>query len=313
MTLAIDLSQVTKEYPGILALDKVDLKVKKGSIHGFIGPNGAGKSTTMNIISGLIPPTSGEVKVQGLDCLKDYQKVRGLIGLLPEHPPLYQNMQVEEYLTFCQKINMPYESTKAERDSLRQEIIERCGLNEVTKRLIGNLSKGFRQRVAMAQALCSNPEIVILDEPTVGLDPNAIHDVRELILELKEKYTILLSTHQLHEVGRICDEVTIINNGKILRSGTIQEVQSEFSAYQTYEALVASVSDGLRKELLSKSFIEGMDVLHENEGELLRIRVSSGGEDHRPELTKLISHQAELLEFKSKKMELEDIFREVVK
>lgn len=312
MGLAINLKGITKVYPGITALNGIDLQVKKGTIHGFIGPNGAGKSTTMKIIAGLIPPTEGSVEVDGIDALKNPNDLRGRIGLLPEQPPLYYGMKVEDYLQFCQDINDVSGKSSLDRSGLLKKIIDRCRLHDVKGRLIGNLSKGYKQRVAMAQALVYGADIIILDEPTVGLDPNAIADVRGLIEELKEEHTILLSTHQLHEVARICDEVTIIDKGTILRTGPLVSIQSEFSAYKTYEALMKKLGDSLKKQLMAKDFVQGFDVLDHIEGELLRIRIK-GDEDVRSTLTTLLSNEGALLEFKEKKMELEEVFREVVR
>ncbi len=308
MSLAIHLKDVTKVYPGVTALDNINLQVKKGTIHGFIGPNGAGKSTTMKIIAGLIPPTSGFVEVDGIEALKNPSEVSGRIGLLPEQPPLYLGMRVEDYLRFSQEIN----GAQEEGQALLEKIIERCRLQDVRKRLIGNLSKGFKQRVAMAQALVYGADIIILDEPTVGLDPNAIVDVRDLIHELKKEHTILLSTHQLHEVARICDEVTIIDKGKILRTGPLEVIQSEFSAFKTYEVLVKSLSQTLKDSLRAKSFIQGLDILDHPEGKLLRIRVQ-GEDDIRGTLARDIANECSLLEFRERKMELEEVFREVVR
>lgn len=308
MSLAIDLTKVRKEYPGVLALDEVDLKVRKGSIHGFIGPNGAGKSTTMKIIAGLIPATSGQVIVYGRDINEKTQDSKSRIGILPENPPLYNNMLVRDYLKFCQRIN----TLEALEPEKVEEVINRCGLGAVSHRLIGNLSKGFKQRVAIAQSMVFGPDIIILDEPTVGLDPNAISEVRELITELKKDHTILLSTHQLHEVARICDDLTIISGGRILKTGTLQEVQSEYSSFKTYEALVPKVSENLKRGLLSKGFVQGIDTISHQGEELIRIRVL-GEDDFRSNLTSLIIEHSNLLEFKEKKMELEEIFKEVVK
>lgn len=295
MTLAIDLDNITKVYPGVTALDGVDLKVQRGSIHGFIGPNGAGKSTTMKIIAGLIPASSGKMSINGS------------VGVLPENPPLYLNMRVRDYLNFCQRINSFTELD----DSKVVQVLERCGLWEVRDRLIANLSKGYKQRVAVAQTMVFGPDIIILDEPTVGLDPNAIAEMRTLILELKKDHTILLSTHQLHEVARICDDLTIISKGKILKTGTLHEVQSEFSAYKTYDALLNKIPDDLKKALMSKAYVQGMDTLSQGKETLLRIRVQ-GDDDFRPHLTSLLTQHTSLLEFKEKKMELEEIFKEVV-
>ncbi|MAF77186.1 MAG: ABC transporter [Halobacteriovoraceae bacterium] len=309
MTLAIELKNVVKEYPGIVALDGVDLEVKKGSIHGFLGPNGAGKSTTMSIIAGLIPPTSGEVRVSGIDALKDQKALRSMIGILPETPPLYMNMLVRDYLQFCQKINLKREDASENVD----EIIEKCGLGEVAGRLIGNLSKGYKQRVGVAQALVYGADTIILDEPTIGLDPNAISEMRSLILELKKEHTILLSTHQLHEVARICDEITIINKGKILKTGTLVEVQSEFSSVKTYEFIHQNFSEDIKKYLISKDYVSGVDTLNIQEDQkTVRIHINSNL-DHRAELLSYLSREGGLLEFWERKLELEEIFKQVVK
>ena len=309
MTLAIELKNVVKEYPGIVALDGVDLEVKKGSIHGFLGPNGAGKSTTMSIIAGLIPPTSGEVRVSGIDALKDQKALRSMIGILPETPPLYMNMLVRDYLQFCQKINLKREDASENVD----EIIEKCGLAEVAGRLIGNLSKGYKQRVGVAQALVYGADTIILDEPTIGLDPNAISEMRSLILELKKEHTILLSTHQLHEVARICDEITIINKGKILKTGTLVEVQSEFSSVKTYEFIHQNFSEDIKKYLISKDYVSGVDTLNIQEDQkTVRIHINSNL-DHRAELLSYLSREGGLLEFWERKLELEEIFKQVVK
>lgn len=309
MTLAIELKNVTKEYPGVCALDGVDLSVKRGSIHGFLGPNGAGKSTTMNIIAGLIPPTSGKVSVGGVDALNNEKVLRSTIGILPENPPLYMNMLVKDYLIFCQRINMKSSQESYSVDS----IIEKCGLKDVANRLIGNLSKGFKQRVGMAQALVYGAKTIILDEPTVGLDPNAISEMRNLILELKKEHTILLSTHQLHEVARICDEITIIDKGKILKTGTLAEVQSEFSSVKTYELIHDNFTDELKKYLLKQSYISGVDTLNiQEELKTIRIHINSN-EDHRAELLSHLSKDGHLLEFWERKLELEEIFKQVVR
>jgi len=185
--------QIGKEYPGRVALSDVSFKVKKGSIHGFLGPNGAGKTTTMKILNGLVVPTTGQFEISGS------------IGFLPENPPLYGNMTVDEYLSFVFSI---YEKNTSLRSNEIQKRIdsvkEKCGLMNVSNRLIENLSKGYKQRVGIAQALVHSPEIIILDEPTVGLDPVAIVEIRNLIQSLKGSHTILFSSHQLHEVELLC-------------------------------------------------------------------------------------------------------------
>ena len=221
---ALNVENLFKEYPGIEVIKGISFQVKKNDIHAFLGPNGAGKSTTMKMISGLLPATSGSISLNGKKISEHIEYAHHNIGFLPENLPLYQDMNVSEYLTFVQKIHhlkMTKELPKLD------DIINKCGLSEVKNKLIRKLSKGFKQRVGIAQTLCYDAEMIILDEPLVGLDPNAISEIRELILELKKNHTILLSTHQLHEVELLCDHVTIINNGEILINTKKGEINLE--------------------------------------------------------------------------------------
>lgn len=221
---ALQVKNLYKEYPGVEVLSNISFNVKRNHIHAFLGPNGAGKSTTMRIISGLLPPTSGEITVDGHSIEQDPYYCHRHIGLLPENLPLYLDMAVEEYLVFVQKIHL---LKNAEKLPSLDKIIERCGLHDVRNKMIRKLSKGYKQRVGIAQTLCYNADLIILDEPLVGLDPNAIAEIRQLILDLKENHTILLSTHQLHEVDLLCDHITIINRGKILKSCAKGEIELE--------------------------------------------------------------------------------------
>lgn len=302
---AIELSGVSKEYPGINALNNINLKVKNGTIHGFLGPNGAGKSTTMNIIAGLIPPSAGKVFVLGEDSLAKPDLSKKEIGILPEHPPLYLNMRVRDYLEFSQKIHGKEGSSAKEK---LQEIIEKVGLSEVEQRLIGNLSKGFRQRVGMAGALVYDAKIIILDEPMVGLDPGAIAQIRELIVSLKKDHTILLSTHQLYEAAKICDEITIIQNGEIKRAGTIEHLRDEIAGVKRFEAIIENSDEKLIQELTA---IEGVSCSSLEQGKL-QIDIKSKS-DQRGQVTKCITAHSDLLEFFEHQIDLEEIFKEVVK
>lgn len=299
----ISISNVTKKYPGITALDAISFEVKKGSIHGFLGPNGAGKSTTMNIITGLIPPSSGTVKVFGLDVKSDLSEVKKLIGFLPENPPLYMNMTVENYLKFVARIHKVKPSLKH-----ISHIMDKCGLLEVKKRLVGHLSKGFKQRVGIAQALVYNPKIIILDEPTVGLDPNSISEIRELILSLQEEHTILLSTHQLHEASLMCSDITIINNGKVVESGPVEKVREKFQTNQVISFEVEKWDDNLTKKIMTKYDCKKIDVSKKDNRFDLRF-YSSSKDDLRSSVSKfLISNDCSLLSFAEEKLDLEDIF-----
>ena len=222
--LAIDMRGVSKDYAGTPALAGIDLAVGRGKIHVLLGPNGAGKSTTMRIAAGPILPTSGEYRLLGRNALQDPHWAKSKIGFLPEIPPLYDTMRVESYLRFVQEI---YGCGRGQKEG-REEALACCGLSKVRRRVIGNLSKGFRQRVGIAQALVHRPEVLILDEPSVGLDPQTVLEIRELILGLKGKHTILLSTHNLSEAAKVCDEVSFMQNGKIVKSGAWEVLRRQF-------------------------------------------------------------------------------------
>jgi ABC-2 type transport system ATP-binding protein len=309
---AIELDKITKCWPGVTALNEISFQVKKGSIHGFLGPNGAGKSTTMNIISGLLPQTSGDVKVLGQDVRELTNETQKFIGFLPEHPPLYLSMKVRDYLEFVTKINLQKSDFKTcnVKDCV-QEIIERCSLQKVAGRLIGNLSKGFRQRVAIAAALVTDPEIVILDEPTVGLDPVSIIEIRELILSLRERHTILLSTHILHEVSLLCSDITIINNGRILSSGPINEIQKNFNVGRILKTEVQTWSDD-KKDYFFKQFdLDSLDINKKADSVELTFYLK-GMEDIRTKLSSdLINMECGLLAFSEEKIDIESFFKKI--
>ncbi len=222
----IEVKNLTKRYGANVALDNVSFSVEEGKIMGFLGPNGAGKSTTMNIITGYLSSTEGTVTVGGYDILENPNEAKKLIGYLPELPPLYMDMTVKEYLNFMydlKKVTLPRE----------QHIMEICRLvkiNNVYKRLIGNLSKGYKQRVGIAQALLGNPPVLILDEPTVGLDPKQIIEIRKLIKDLGRNHTVILSSHILSEVQAVCERVIIINNGKLVADGATDRLAHDLSA-----------------------------------------------------------------------------------
>ncbi len=213
----IEVRNLTKIYPGAVAIDDVSFTVSKGEIVGFLGPNGAGKSTTMRILTGFIPPTSGTATVAGFDVLRQSLEVRRRVGYLPESNPLYPEMRVEEYLIFRATIRGV---SRARRPAAVESALERCGILDVRERIIGHLSKGYRQRVGLADAIVHDPEIVILDEPTIGLDPNQVRHVRKVIRDLGKERTVILSTHILSEVEKMCSRVLIINRGRLIADGT---------------------------------------------------------------------------------------------
>lgn len=229
----IYLNGVTKIYDKQIAVNNISFCIEKGEILGFLGPNGAGKSTTMKMITTYLTPTSGNIEVCGLDTQTAYMEVRKKIGYLPEHNPLYLDMYVKEYLSFVAKINhIPRKEIK----NRIAEMIEICGLTKEQHKKIGTLSKGYRQRVGLAQALIHNPEVLILDEPTTGLDPNQIIEIRNLIKEVGKEKTVIFSTHILPEVEAICDKVVIIHEGKIVANDTLQGLKQNLST-QTYVEL----------------------------------------------------------------------------
>jgi len=217
----IEVRDLTKRYGDIDAVRGISFSAEKGQVVGFLGPNGAGKTTTMRIITGFMPPTSGTVKVAGFDVLEESLEARRRTGYLPENPPLYNDMTTRSYLRFVGKIRGV---ARAELDDAVDRAMTKCGLADVGSRVVGHLSKGFRQRVGLAQALLHEPSVLVLDEPTIGLDPRQIIDIRSLIRELSGERTVILSTHILPEVQQLCDKVVIINRGRIVVEDSIEEL-----------------------------------------------------------------------------------------
>lgn len=230
----ISISNVTKVYDRQVAVNNISFNIQKGEILGFLGPNGAGKSTTMKMITTYLTPTSGTIQVCGLDTQTEYMQVRQKTGYLPEHNPLYLDMYIKEYLAFVAKIN---HVSRRHIQVRIAEMIDICGLAKEQHKKIGALSKGYRQRVGLAQALIHNPEVLILDEPTTGLDPNQIIEIRNLIKEVGKEKTVIFSTHILSEVEAICDRVVVIHEGNLVANDTLSGLKQSLSA-QTYIELV---------------------------------------------------------------------------
>ena len=216
----IEVKNLTKQYGDKKAVNDISFKVEKGEILGFLGPNGAGKSTTMNMLTGYISSTSGHVLINGVDILEDPKKAKANIGYLPEIPPLYVDMTVDAYLSFV----FDLKKCKLPRKAHLKDVCNLCKINDVRGRIIKNLSKGYRQRVGLAQALINNPPVLILDEPTVGLDPNQIIEIRTLIKKLGKRHTVILSSHILPEIQAVCDRIIIINKGEVAADGTADEI-----------------------------------------------------------------------------------------
>jgi ABC-2 type transport system ATP-binding protein len=227
----IEVRDLTKRYGDLVAVSRVSFTAKKGEILGFLGPNGAGKTTTMRIITGFLPATSGTVEVDGFDIFEQSHEVRKRIGYLPESPPLYNDMTVSSYLEFVGRIKgIP----RGDLDEAKDRVVETCGLSTVTRRVLGHLSKGFRQRVGLAQALIHNPPVLVLDEPTIGLDPRQIIEIRTLIRELSGERTVILSTHILPEVAQLCRKVVIINEGQIAVEDLIENLTRDLSLEEVF-------------------------------------------------------------------------------
>jgi len=226
--ILISVEQLYRYYGHHLAVEAINFELAQGEVLGFLGPNGAGKSTTMQMISGNLAPSAGRIRINGIDLLDAPKRAKAEIGYLPEQPPVYRDLTVDEYLYYCAKL---HRVSKGQRSQAVARAKDRCGLAEVSKRLIGNLSKGFQQRVGIAQAILHSPAVVILDEPTVGLDPNQIRDIRALIRELGENHGIILSTHILPEVQATCSHVQIIHQGRLVFSESMQDLERRLTSH----------------------------------------------------------------------------------
>jgi ABC-2 type transport system ATP-binding protein len=296
----IEVRSLSKSYGERLAISNLNFSVKKGEVVGFLGPNGAGKSTTMKIITGSMAPTSGEVRVAGFDVFEQPLEVKKRIGYLPESPPVYLDMIVEDYLIYVAKLK-GVESGKIA--SMVDSALNKAQLKDVRGRLIANLSKGYKQRVGLAQTLVSDPEVLILDEPTVGLDPKQVAEIRNLILELRGQHTIILSTHILSEVQASCDKVIIINKGQIIAEDSLAGLKRRMSGGVRLSLRVRRSADALSKSL---SAIAGVRAVHVH-GLSLDV-VLDGQEDVVEQVASTAVEKSGLLEMKSESQSLENIF-----
>ena len=306
----IKVSGVTKKYPARLAVDDISFEVSRGEIVGFLGPNGAGKTTTMRMLTGYLSMSAGKIEVAGYDISTHPQEVRRRIGYLPENCPLYPEMRVDEYLRFRAELKGV---KSAARKVKINEVKELCGLTEVGKRIIGQLSKGYRQRVGLADSLVHDPDLLILDEPTVGLDPYQIRQVRELIKNLAEKHTILLCTHILPEVEAVCERILILNEGKIVASDTATNLHRKLHACTVVEMEIKAGKDLAMAKI---DAMEGADV--RNCGELqdgwLWIEVEADSSEMREELFNLaVTEGWALRELTEREHSLEDTFVQITR
>ena len=303
----IEIQHVTKRYGDKLAVNDASFTLRKGEILGFLGRNGAGKTTTMNIITGYISATSGTVKLDGYDILDDPREVKRRIGYLPEMPPLYMDMTVNEYLRFVCAVK---DVKRSQVSAHLSDITGLIGLGEVRGRLIRNLSKGYRQRVGMAQALVGNPEVVILDEPTVGLDPKQILEVRQLIRQLGEDHTIVLSSHILPEVADVCDRLVIIHQGRIVAEDTLAHLTHAEGDNRKYRLRVAGEEKKVYDALCETDGIRRVDRLGSKEENTFDFLLQAdGSRDVRALVfTRMANLGCPILMQKPVDLELEDVF-----
>ena len=307
----IQVRDVSKVYGPTRALDRVSFDVGDRQILGFLGPNGAGKSTAMKIITSYIAPTEGTVTVDGIDVAKDPITVRRKIGYLPETNPLYGSMQVDEYLNFCGRARG---LAGAHLDSRIRWVVEKCGLETVFKKEIGQLSKGFKQRVGLAQALIHDPEILILDEPTSGLDPLQIIQIRRLIQELAREKTVIFSTHILQEVSSTTDRVIIINNGRIIADGYLQELQAEAQGGAQLEVAFIAGRAEVENGLATLDGVKEIRVLSDGDGVVTARLVAEKGRDLRPEVGRFAAARGwPVVEMGVPEVSLEDAFIEFIR
>jgi ABC-2 type transport system ATP-binding protein len=306
----IEVQNLTKAYGPVTAVDHVSFTVNKGEILGFLGPNGAGKTTTMRILTGFMPASSGTARVAGFDVSTDSLEVRRHIGYLPEAPPLYPDMAVETYLDFVLRIkNVPAEQRRA----CVADALEKTNLGDKRTQLIKRLSRGYKQRVGLAQALVHDPDVIVLDEPTVGLDPKQIIEVRHLIKGLAGTHTIILSTHILPEVSMTCDRVVIINKGKIAAVDTPQNLTSQLKSGQRIQIEVHAPEKPLQDLLGQIPGVSRVQVdASRADGHMLAIVEAAPGKDIRSLIAaKVIEKRWELYELRGVSMSLEDIFLEL--
>ncbi|MBM7582511.1 ABC-2 type transport system ATP-binding protein [Caldicoprobacter guelmensis] len=306
----IQVIDVTKRYGQHVAVDHVNFTVEKGEILGFLGPNGAGKTTTMNIITGYISATEGTVKVDGFDILEEPEEVKKRIGYMPEFPPLYMDMTVQEYLDFVSDIKKIDKSTKKQS---MEKIMDLVKIGDVRKRLIKNLSKGYKQRVGLAQALIGTPPVLILDEPTVGLDPKQIIEIRSLIKELGKEHTIILSSHILQEVSAVCGRVIIINKGKIVASDTPENLSKRLSGAGRLSLRVAGPEKQVLKLIRELEGVKNAEVQGVKEPGTVDILVEAERDIdiRRPLFYALSRAEYPILYMRSVDLTLEEIFLQV--
>lgn len=303
----IEVENLTKFYGSLPALRQISFTVEQGEIVGFLGPNGAGKTTALRILTCYLPPTSGTARVAGLDCQQQSLEVRAQIGYLPENVPLYPDMPVRRFLAFAAAAK-GIDRSHAAREV--DQVMEACSVKEVSHRIIGHLSKGYCQRLGIAQALLNNPPILILDEPTIGLDPAQIVEIRSLIKELGKERTIILSSHILPEVSQICQRIMVINNGQIIATDTPANLTTQLQdTIQIYLEVVAPGSDVVK----TLAGVDGVQEIRPENGPDRYLVEASRDLDVRPELARtIVDHGWQLRELRTRDLSLEEIFMHLV-
>ena len=306
----IEISNLVKKYGDHVAVDNLSLTIEPGKIYGLLGPNGAGKSTTMNILTGYIGATSGTVKINGYDILNQPEEAKKCVGYLPELPPLYMDMTVAEYLKFVAELK---KIEKKKRKEMINDAMEMTGVSDVSERLIKNLSKGYRQRVGFAQAVLGYPQIIILDEPTVGLDPKQIIEIRELIKKLGENHTVILSSHILTEISAVCDHVFIISKGKLVASDATENLINLMSTEQNIDIIAKCDEVVARQVIENVSDVKEVKFEQPEEDDTVKFVVrAQKGCDIREGLFKAFcDRNITLLEMHSAVKSLEDVFLEL--
>ena len=308
--IMIKIEHLVKNYGSICAVDDISFSVESGEIIGFLGPNGAGKSTTMNMLTGYLSSTSGSITVGDFEVLDNPKDTKKLIGYLPEQPPLYLDMTVDEYLSFCYELK----ECKLDKKAHLSEICEVTKISDVRRRVIKNLSKGYRQRVGIAQALIGNPPVIIFDEPTVGLDPKQIIEIRNLIRNLGKEHTVILSTHILGEVQAVCDRIIIINKGKIVADERTENITRAVQSNRRYNALIIGPSREVLSAIKGVNGVEKVELLPDRDGEAYSYSIECDPSvDIRKRLFLLLAEKNwPLIGLETVGMSLEDIFINIV-
>lgn len=307
----IEVKNITKKYGNFVAVDNISFTIKDGEIVGLLGPNGAGKSTTMNTITGFIEQTEGNVIVNGYDTLKKSKRAKSQIGYMPEGVPLYDDLSIKEFVTYMAELKKVKRKEKKEQV---QDIIKKTGLDEIQNKLIKNLSRGQKQRVSLAGALVGNPKVLILDEPTVGLDPKQIMEIRSLIKDLGREHTVILSSHILSEVSQICDRVIIINNGKIVAEDTPEHLENKVSSNNIIYITVEDNNDKINTMKEKIKGIKEIKLIETNEDKTKRYMISGEkDEDLRKVIfTEFAKEGITIFEMKKPEVTLEDAFMQII-